>query len=144
MPEEEEVQEGDKWDGDRDHPGLDVDVRGLLSRVLVPVEPFAQTYSTSDCVCWVVLHVHVITLRRFAELDINHNLVEHDGARPHDEEGDGHTGWDDNSVAKSVNASRQCPLKLDVTLCENTRQPECDERVRILAEFAMFLLKDQG
>ena len=51
--------------------------------------------------------MHVITLTRIkkvcsAELDINHNLVKHDGARPHDEEGNGHTGCDDNKVAKGV------------------------------------------
>ena len=56
MSEEEEVYEGDKGDGDCDHPGLDVDVRGLFSCVLVPVETLTQTNSTSDCVRWVVLH----------------------------------------------------------------------------------------
>ena len=34
--------------------------------------------------------------------DINHDLIKHDGAWPHDEEGDGHTGCDDNKVAKGV------------------------------------------
>ena len=57
VSEEEEVYEGDKGDGDCDHPGLDVDVRGLLSRVLVPVETFTQTNSTPDCVRWVVLRM---------------------------------------------------------------------------------------
>ena len=46
----------------------------------------------------------------------NCNLIPHDGARPHDEEGNGHTGCDDKRVAKSVQIStgavfiEKCPF----------------------------------
>ena len=66
VSEEEKVDERHKCNGDCNHSGLDVDVRGLFSRVLVPVQALTQTYSASNCVCRVVLPMVKLIFRCFS------------------------------------------------------------------------------
>ena len=57
VPKVSEVEEGHKRSGNDYHPGLEVDVRGLLPRVHVPVQSQAEAHSSSNSVCRVVLEV---------------------------------------------------------------------------------------
>ena len=60
MPKVGEVEEGHKRIGNDHHPGFEVDVRGLLLRVHVPVQSQAKAHSSSNSVRRVVLEVTLV------------------------------------------------------------------------------------
>ena len=101
VPKVGEVEEGHKRIGNDHHPGFEVDVRGLLLRVHVPVQSQAKAHSSSNSVRGVVLEVTLVlaiqTLFRGLRIfQLFAHLVPHDGARPHDDEGRGHAAGEDD------------------------------------------------